>query len=71
MKEIAIKTNNPVEADKLLQQFGVLMEGGGTEDESKYKKDKKGNFKARCIGDLDYVKFVLKNQGYSFVEIID
>lgn len=70
MKEITIKTNNPIEADKLLQNFGILMEGGGKNDESSYSKDKKGNYKARCLGDLEYAKFAIKNQGYSFIEII-
>ena len=71
MTEITIKTNDPIKADELLQQFGILMQGGGKNDVNSYSKDKKGNYKARCIGDLNYAKFAIKNQGYSFVEIID
>ncbi len=69
MKEIKIKTNNPIEADNLLQQFGVLMAGGGKNDENSYTKDKDGNYKARCFNDLKFVKFVIKNQKYSFIKI--
>ena len=70
-EEIKIKTNNPIAADNLLQQFGVLMSGGGKNDENSYHKDKSGNYMARCLGDLNYVKFVIKNQGYNFIEIIE
>ena len=70
-ENITIKTNNPIEADKLLQSFGVLMQGGGKNDASSYHRDEKGNYKARCLGDLNFVKFAIKNQGYSFIEIIE
>lgn len=70
MKEVKIKTINPFMADNVLQSLGVLMEGGGKGEESIYRKDKTGNYFARCLGDVDFVKFALKNQGY-FIEIID
>lgn len=72
MKEITIKTNNPVLADNLLQGFGILMQGGGKNDPSSYSKDKKGNYKARCLsGNTGFAKFAIKNQGYQDIEIIE
>lgn len=72
MKDIAIKTNNPVAADELLQNFGIIMQGGGKNDPHSYVKDKRGNFKARCLsGDTSYAKFAIEHQGYNFVETID
>lgn len=72
MKEITIKTSNPVYADSVLQQYGILMEGGGKNDEQSYGKNKDGSFRARCIsGDTGFAKFALKNQGYQDIEIID
>ena len=71
MKEIKIKTTNPIEADKILQNFGILMEGGGKNNEKSYIKDKNNNFNARCFGDLEFAKFAIKNQGYNFIEIIN
>lgn len=63
-KDIKIKTDRPEVADDLLQQLGVLMKSG-------YEKDKNGNYDARILnGDVDYLKFVIQNQGYSFIEII-
>ena len=36
-----------------------------------YKKDKNGNYSARILnGDVDYLKFVIKNQGYNFIEVV-
>lgn len=72
-KDIQIKTNDPVEADRILQHWGILMEGGGTDNPDKFVKDKKsGNYKARCLsGDTKFAKFAIKNQGYTFMEIID
>lgn len=71
MKDILIETNDPVKADELLQQFGVLMMGGGKNDISSYEKDGKF-YKARCLGDLEYAKFAIEHQGYtSLVKIID
>jgi len=65
MKKITIKTANPTEADRILQNWGILMEDG-------YPKDKNGNYKARCLsGDTGFAKFAIKNQGYNFMEIID
>lgn len=64
-KDIAIKTNNPEQADSLLQNWGILMQDG-------YPKDKYGNYKARSLsGDTRFAKFAIKNQGYTFMEIID
>lgn len=71
MKEITIKTNNPLKADELLQQFGILMSGGGKNNINSYDKDKHGNYKARCLGDLKYAQFAIKNQGYQDITIID
>ena len=70
-KDFFVKTNNPIMADGLLQQFGVLMAGGGKNDENSYVKDSRGFYKARCLGDLEYVKFVVENQGYRFIELKD
>ena len=69
MREITITTKKPVMADELLQKFGVLMQGGGKGKDSQFVKDSKGNYKARCLGDLDYVQFAIKEQGYSFIKI--
>jgi len=70
MKEIKIKTENPVKADEVLQNWGILMQGGGKQEESSYKKDKDGNYFARCLsGDTGFAKFAIENQGYSFMEI--
>ncbi len=72
MKNIAIKTSNPVEADRLLQNFGILMEGGGKDDPTSYVKDKKGNYRARSLSDdTSFAKFSVANQGYNFIQIID
>ena len=72
MKEVSIKTKNPVVADNLLQQFGVLMEGGGKNDASSYAMDKNGNYKARVLsGDVGFVKFAISNQGYLDIEIVE
>lgn len=62
-RDILLETDNPVAADNLLQQFGVLMEGGGKNDPSSYVKEGKF-YRARCLGDLGFVEFALKNQGY-------
>ncbi len=72
MKEITIKTNNPIQADELLQGWGILMENGGKNDVNSYVKDKKGNFKARCLsGDTSFAKFAIEHQGYNFMKIIE
>lgn len=64
-KDIKIKTDRPEVADDLLLQLGVMMKSG-------YKKDKNGNYDARILnGDVDYLKFVIENQGYSFIEVIN
>jgi hypothetical protein len=70
LKEITIKTVSPIAADRLLVNFGILMEGGGKGSESVYVKDEEGNYRARSIGDLEYAKFAIKNQGYG-IEIIE
>ena len=70
-KEITLKMNmSPFIADELLQNFGVLMEGGGKGVDSSYVKDKEGNYKARCLGDLNFVQFAMANQGY-MIELIE
>ena len=71
MKEITIQTKSPMTADDLLQQFGIFLKGGGKGTESEYEKDKHGNYKARCMGNLEYAKFAIKNQGYSFIKIME
>ncbi len=64
-KDIKIKTDRPEVADDLLQQMGILMKAG-------YEKDKNGNYTARILsGDVNYLKFAIKNQGYSFIEVVD
>ena len=71
-RDIKIKTNNPIQADELLQQWGILMEGGGKGEESSYVKNSRGFYNARSLsGDVEFAKFAIKNQGYSFIEIIE
>lgn len=73
MKEITIKTQNPFAADDLLQNYGIIMQGGGKGKESEYVKDKRGNYKARALnpsGDTSFAKFAMAKQGYN-IEIID
>ena len=65
--DIKIKTKNPELADKMLQNWGILMQMG-------YPKDKDGNYPARSFtgqGAIDFAKFAIKNQGYQDIEIIN
>lgn len=63
-KDILVKTENPDALDKILNQFGAALVGGGMP--SGYSKID-GCFVVRCFGDSGFVKFMITNQGYGEV----
>ena len=62
MEELIVETNDPNILDKTIQQFGGLV---GQKESGEYELVGKNQYAIRTIsGNLDYVEFAIKNQGY-------
>lgn len=60
MKELLVKTGNRDYLDKTLQHFGAVV----SETSEGFGEDKQ--YAVRSIsGNISYIKFVIKNQGYA------
>ena len=59
-EEIYIETKNPEMLDQTIQHFGGILEQEPSGDYVNYD----GAYKARCLGDINFLKFAIENQGY-------
>ena len=60
--DILVRTGNPDWLDKTLNGFGAALVGGGMP--GGYTKID-GCYVVRCFGDVGFIKFAMKNQGWA------
>ncbi len=60
--DIIVATNNPKALDETLQSFGAVVVQSDLETGTYMQRD--GGYVVRCLGNPDFVEFVIKNQGY-------
>lgn len=64
-EELLVETKNPSALDKTLNQMGGVV---GQDSDGKYEPVKKDTYAVRSMsGDIGYLEFAIKNQGYGKV----
>lgn len=63
--DIIVKTGNPAALDRILQSFGAVVIQTDLNKATYMEKD--GGYVVRCLNNTDFVKFIIKNQGYGEV----
>ena len=65
--DIIVKTGNPAALDCILQQFSACV--CQIDINKPIYKQRDGGYVVRCFGDSNFIKFLIKNQGYG--EVVD
>lgn len=63
--DLIVKTRNPAALDSILQTFNAVVVQSDINKPTYMQKD--GGYVVRCLGDADFIKFAIKNQGYGEV----
>lgn len=64
--DLIVKCHNPAALDNVMQSFCALVQQDGDLDNPQYIQ-KDGGYVVRCFGNVNFIKFVIENQGYGEV----